>query len=96
MFEPAAVSSQLDESVSPNGEMAEYLSSGNIELAAQQATTVLSVVNNADNSQMQLERKIKVGNSLLIKAIINLFVCLFVCLFVFVFLLFFFFSFFFF
>ena len=62
MIEPAAVSSQLDNSVSHKGEMVQYLARGNIEMAAQQATTVLSVVNNADNTQMELERKIKVRN----------------------------------
>ena len=56
------VSSHIEDAAGKGGEMAQYLDRGNIELAAQQATTILSVVNNADGTQLELSRKIKVCN----------------------------------
>ena len=56
------VSSHIEDAAGKGGEMAQYLDRGNIEFAAQQATTILSVVNNADSTQLELSRKIKVCN----------------------------------
>lgn len=43
-----------------DGPMNEYLKDNNIEMAAQRATSVLSVVNHAPVKEMKLKDKIKV------------------------------------
>ena len=51
----------LEQYVSIEGPMNQYLKNNNIEMAAQRATAVLSVVNHAQQKEIKLQDKIKVG-----------------------------------
>lgn len=50
--------------MSEDGPMNEYLKDNNIEMAAQRATSVLSVVNHAPRKMIKLKDKIKVSKAL--------------------------------
>jgi len=52
--------------VSEDGPMNEYLKDNNIEMAAQRATSVLSVVNHAPIRKIKLKDKIKVRIAVLL------------------------------
>ena len=52
--------------MSEDGPMNEYLKDNNIEMAAQSATSVLSVLNHAPIRKIKLEEKIKVRLAVLL------------------------------
>ena len=61
----------LEEDVSEDGPMNQYLKDNNIEMAAQRATAVLSVVNHAEKKEIKLQDKIKVSLNCLSSETIN-------------------------
>ena len=58
--DPKMATETIQEAVSENGEMVDYLKNNNVELAAQRATAVLSVVNHAPPRDMKLVDKMEV------------------------------------
>lgn len=58
--DPVVTVQRLEEDVSIDGPMNQYLKKNNIEMAAQRATAVLSVVNHAQRKEINLRDKIKV------------------------------------
>ncbi|XP_048586151.1 polycystic kidney disease protein 1-like 2 isoform X1 [Nematostella vectensis] len=64
VIEPELSLQTLDAAVGANGEMNRYLRMNNIELAAQRATSVLSVVNHMSAKKMNVQEKIKIKDSI--------------------------------
>ncbi|KAL9952359.1 hypothetical protein ACROYT_G039604 [Oculina patagonica] len=62
--EPEITIESLEKVVSEDGPMNEYLKDNNIEMAAQRATSVLSVVNHAPRKMIKLKDKIKIKDSI--------------------------------
>ena len=64
--EPEIAIERLMNDVSEDGPMNEYLKNNNIEMAAQSATSVLSVLNHAPIRTIKLEEKVKVRIAVLL------------------------------
>lgn len=60
VIEPVVTIQTLEDDVSLEGPMNQYLKDNNIEMAAQRATAVLSVVNHAQQKELRLRDKIMV------------------------------------
>ena len=59
---PVVTVQSLQQDVSVNGPMYQYLKENKIALAAQRATSVLSVVNHSERKKIDLKEKRKVKN----------------------------------